>query len=239
MSKELENRVIAATKQYQAQKRKAEALEYELEEYKKKIKEMENRMSQIPHVENNDNILDNYILAIYKIDKEDINKKIQIINCNKDNSNKKMIENSCEIFLNNEKINFSYFYTFNKEGEYTFKFNFNTKLTNISFLFYNCINLISIDFFTNFNTENVSDMSNMFWECNELKDIDLSSFNTRNVFQMNAMFSDCNSLTNLNLLKNFKIKENTDVSDIYYNINRDCVIISDEKKMIELKETES
>ena len=289
MSKELENRVIAATKQYQAQKRKAEALEYELEEYKKKIKEMENRMSQIPHVENNDNILDNYILAIYKIDKEDINKKIQIINCNKDNSNKKMIENSCEIFLNNEKINFSYFYTFNKEGEYTFKFNFNTKLTNISFLFYNCINLISIDFshfignnistmrslfrkcihlikvdFTNFNTENVSDMSNMFWECNELKDIDLSSFNTRNVFQMNAMFSDCNSLTNLNLsnfntqkvldmsymfahcnnlkklnLKNFKIKENTDVSDIYYCLNKDCEIISDEKKMIELKDTES
>ena len=33
----------------------------------------------------NESYLDNYILAIYKIDEEDINKKIQIINCNKDN----------------------------------------------------------------------------------------------------------------------------------------------------------
>ena len=38
MSKELENRVIAATQQYQVQKRKAEKLQNELEEYKKNLK---------------------------------------------------------------------------------------------------------------------------------------------------------------------------------------------------------
>ena len=49
----------------------------------------------------NESYLDNYILAIYKIDEEDINKKIQIINCNKDNSNKEIIENKkVNILLN-------------------------------------------------------------------------------------------------------------------------------------------
>jgi hypothetical protein len=122
----------------------------------------------------NESYLDNYILAIYKIDEEDINKKIQIINCNKDNSNKEIIENSCEIFLNNEKINFSYFYIFNEEGEYTFKFDFNTKLTNISFLFYNCINLISIDF-SHFMRSNISTMRSLFRKCIHLIKVDVES----------------------------------------------------------------
>jgi surface protein len=81
-------------------------------------------------------------------------------------------------------------------------------------------------------------MNAMFSDCNSLTNLNLSNFNTQKVLDMSYMFAHCNNLKKLNL-KNFKIKENTDVSDIYYNINSDCVIISDEKKMIELKETES
>ena len=37
----------------------------------------------------------------------------------------------------------------------------------------------------------------MFFECNDLEKIDLSKFNTQNVTNMNNMFSRCYSLTNI------------------------------------------
>ena len=67
MSNELEKRAIVATQQYQAQKRKAEKLQNELEEIKKKYKEIESKMSQ-NSTDNKDNNLINYIVAIYEID---------------------------------------------------------------------------------------------------------------------------------------------------------------------------
>ena len=39
----------------------------------------------------------------------------------------------------------------------------------------------------------------MFYECNSLKNIDLSNFNTQNVINMSRMFYGCKSLTNIDL----------------------------------------
>ena len=50
---------------------------------------------------------------------------------------------------------------------------------------------------SNFNTNNVTDMSYMFCGCSSLINIDLSNFNTQNVIDMNFMLSDCNSLMNI------------------------------------------
>ena len=37
----------------------------------------------------------------------------------------------------------------------------------------------------------------MFWNCNSLKALDLSSWDTSNVINMNHMFSDCNNLVDI------------------------------------------
>ena len=63
----------------------------------------------------------------------------------------------------------------------------------------------SIDL-TNFNTNNVTDMSEMFSFCKSLTPIDLSNFNTNNVTDMYKMF--------LNIPKNCKIKSKD--KKIYY-----------------------
>ena len=47
-------------------------------------------------------------------------------------------------------------------------------------------------------------MTTMFQACNELEYLDLSNFNTENVTDMSWMFCDCNKLKYLNLL-NFSI----------------------------------
>ena len=95
-----------------------------------------------------------------------------------------------------------------------FNNNFNTsKVTNMSWMFFNCTSLTSLDL-SNFNTSNVTNMSDMFYKCSSLTTLDLSSFNTSNVTNMWQMFASCSSLTSLNL-GNFNTSKITDMSDMF------------------------
>ena len=47
-------------------------------------------------------------------------------------------------------------------------------------MFNECSSLTNINV-SNFNTNNVEDMSNMFCDCNALKEINLKNFNTKNI----------------------------------------------------------
>ena len=68
---------------------------------------------------------------------------------------------------------------------------FNTSnVTEMDNMFYQCENLISLDV-SNFDTTNVTDMNSMFDGCYSLTSIDVSSFNTSNVTDMSTMFSLC------------------------------------------------
>ena len=87
-------------------------------------------------------------------------------------------------------------------------------LNNCSGMFYNNSNLIDISFLKGFNTQNVTNMSNMFSKCSSLTNLDLSSFNTQNVTDMSDMFAGCTSLNNLNL-SNFRIRNNTNTKDMF------------------------
>ena len=67
------------------------------------------------------------------------------------------------------------------------------KFTDLSYMFSGCKNLCSLDL-SSFNTDNVTNMSHMFYDCYEfLHSLDLSSFNTKNVTNMSYMFAkgDC------------------------------------------------
>lgn len=89
------------------------------------------------------------------------------------------------------------------------------EVTDMSFMFWNCKNLSSLDL-TNFNTTKVENMSGMFSSCQKLSSLTLSeSFNTANVTDMSNMFSYCNMLEKLNL-SNFNTTKVEDMSYMFY-----------------------
>ena len=72
------------------------------------------------------------------------------------------------------------------------------EVTDMSDMFGNCRNLTSLEL-SSFNTEKVKNMSDMFYYCSSLTSLDLSSFNTQNVTNMSYMFHSCKKLTSLDL----------------------------------------
>ena len=77
--------------------------------------------------------------------------------------------------------------------------NLNTEnVTEMSYMFYGCAGLTSLDV-SKFDTKNVKDMSYMFYGCAALTSLDLSNFNTGNLTNMDSMFSDCAGLIFLDL----------------------------------------
>lgn len=85
--------------------------------------------------------------------------------------------------------------------------------TNMSQMFGYCHSLSSLDL-SSFDTRNVMTMFEMFNGCNSLTSLDLSGFDTMNVTNMRSMFSGCNSLTSLNL-SSFDTKNVTDMQSMF------------------------
>ena len=108
----------------------------------------------------------------------------------------KKFEKDYEIYLDDQQINNPY--TFKEKGEYTITFNFKKELEDINQLFYNCAQLIDIDL-SNFKTQNVKSMKYCFSTCRKLKKINLKNINTNEVTDMKDMFSFCNDLEELDL----------------------------------------
>ncbi|MCW4094088.1 BspA family leucine-rich repeat surface protein [Segatella copri] len=72
--------------------------------------------------------------------------------------------------------------------------NLNTQnVTDMRDMFVCCYALTSLDV-SNFNTQNVEDMTDMFLGCEGLSLLDLSNFNTERVEDMSFMFSGCSTL---------------------------------------------
>ena len=91
--------------------------------------------------------------------------------------------------------------------------NLNTEMvTTMEGMFYECNRLTSLDV-TNFNTANVTNMSSMFQSCSISSSLDLTSFNTANVTDMSSMFkySDITSLD----LTSFNTANVTDMSSMF------------------------
>lgn len=77
--------------------------------------------------------------------------------------------------------------------------NLNTcDVTNMGWMFSECINLTSLDV-SGFKTENVISMDGMFQGCSSLNWLDLSSFKTDKLTNMLMMLTGCASITNLDM----------------------------------------
>ena len=86
-------------------------------------------------------------------------------------------------------------------------------VTDMSGMFYGCSALTTLDV-SNFDTKNVTNMSNMFHWCLALTTLDVSNFDTKNVTNMRGMFYNCHALTTLNV-SNFDTQNVTNMSNMF------------------------
>ncbi len=86
-------------------------------------------------------------------------------------------------------------------------------VTDMSYMFYNCSSLTSIDL-SRFDTHNVKNMDYLFGY-SKLSSIDVSSFNTENVESMEGLFFMCSQLTSLDL-RNFNTEKVTNMYRMFY-----------------------
>ena len=82
--------------------------------------------------------------------------------------------------------------------------------TTTNYWFYNLKALTTIEGLKNLNTSAVTDMSDMFSDCSDLKELNVSNFNTSAVTDMSDMFSGCSDLKELNV-SNFNTAAVTDM----------------------------
>ena len=127
-------------------KRKRENIKRNKKKIENKNKEKEN--------------LDNIIIGNIHVKEDGLTKRII-------NSYQKEIKN-CEIYINEQKIKFTEFYKFPKAGNYIIKYIFKNLLKEINYMYRDCISLKSLDL-SNFNTQNVTNMEYMFYDCYSIK----------------------------------------------------------------------
>ena len=165
---------------------------------------------------------DNYIIAIYKIDKpgkyfiinsysnfyyefDKIEEPIPKLPYRTELDNTEEIE-GCSMYVNGIKEKFSYYKTFEKQGLYEIKFQFNKLLKSTSYMFRDIFqNLIKVDL-SHLNTKNLIYMENMFDMCRDLLFVDFSNFFGENVISTKGLFYYCYSIRSIDM-SSFKPKQ--------------------------------
>jgi len=95
---------------------------------------------------------------------------------------------------------------------------FNTSnVTDMQNMFYNCEALVSLDV-SGFDTSSVTNMASMFANCEALTSLDLSSFDTSNVTDMDSMFYKCAALTSLDV-SGFNTSSVTNMHWMFFECN--------------------
>ena len=123
---------------------------------------------------------------------------------------------------------YMWFYSFEKLKTIQGIENLNTEeVTNMSNMFNRCSGLSSLDV-SKFNTAKVSDMYAMFFGCSGLTSLDLSSFNTEEVTNMGYMFGSCSGLTSLDL-SSFNTAKVTNMTNMFsYCSGLKTIYVSDD-----------
>ena len=97
--------------------------------------------------------------------------------------------NNFEMIVNNKSMKLQTHYTPINNQIILRQIN---NITDLSYMFYECTNLLSISNIDKLNTNKVTDMSFMFDKCNSLESLpDISIWNANNVTNMKAMFQEC------------------------------------------------
>ena len=90
-------------------------------------------------------------------------------------------------------------------------------IINISGIFYFCSSIKSLPDISKWNTQNVTNMSDMFYECSSLISLpDISKWNTQNVTNMSSMFFGCSSIKSLPDISKWNTQNVTNMSYMFY-----------------------
>ena len=145
--------------------------------------------------------------------KNNINPPKEFNYFNKDNS---------KLFLNDKEIEFNYKLKFNEIGIKKIKIKSNTKLSSLSSMFYNCNNIMNINFIKiNINNTKLY-LNNEEIEFNyKLKFYKIGINNVKiksniKLFSLSTMFYNCYNIINIKFIK-FNTNNVTDMSEMFYN----------------------
>ena len=181
---------------------------YNIEELTKDVKELYSKLKKPENLNDLDELSKNILKKFDKnqteiiIDtsiktKTDMKKEIDFFEINNDQMRINNLEFS-EIYIDAEKKEKQDKYILGNEGKHKVLLEFDEKNVKCSKLFYNCDQIIDINLYL-FNTSMIKDMSSMFSYCKNLKKLDLSPLNTLNVENISRMFCFCENLEELDL----------------------------------------
>ena len=103
-----------------------------------------------------------------------------------------------EVYINGIRQNIvNYSYYFDQVENYV-DLIWNNSITTLSNIFYRCPDIIEIDL-SKFDSSNVTDLNYMFYGYSSVTSLNLSNFITSKVNCMSNMFSNCSSLTSLDV----------------------------------------
>ena len=164
----------------------------------------------------------NKILITIKVQNRDLNKKekgqnnyIYFLN-NENNEINNLKNEDCDLYINGVKTEFKFCFEPDKEGIYEIKLVFKKKLTNCSYMFCNCNNIIKIDL-SLFDSSQVTNMHYMFGKCHFMEEINLSNLETSNVTDMSCLFNKCPSLKKIIFPDSFNTNNVANMSLMFHN----------------------
>jgi surface protein len=95
----------------------------------------------------------------------------------------------------------------------------NLKRSSLGLIFSYNTNLEEVTGLDTWDVGEIKKMHQMFYECENLKKIDISNWDISNVERFDGMFGECKNLEDIGDISNWKIKDNADVSGILKNTN--------------------
>ena len=103
-------------------------------------------------------------------------------------------------------------------SEIDFLSNWNmSNSTDLSFMFSKCKNLNNIKGIKNWNVENIINFGRMFYGCRNLKDVnDLQNWNMNKAQNIDEMFSNCTNLVNMDSLYKWKLNDSVNKENVIY-----------------------
>ena len=153
--------------------------------------------------------------------------------------------NNCKLLIDGKIFVLSEFYQKNKSNNNNLiiKLIETNKIKDMSRMFHNCPNVLSVKDFSNWNTHRVNNLKNLFhgcsslsslpdisnWDISQVKNIsnlfndcrilksmpDISKWNTSNVEKMKGLFNNCQSLSSLPDISKWNLRKIKDISNMF------------------------
>ena len=121
-----------------------------------------------------------------------------------------------KVYLNGTEIsNVIYNIFLESEGEKIIILEWNETLDSINDMFHDCVNITEVDL-SQFDSSKVRRMSGMFYNCTSLTKVNFSNFNTSLIEGMGSLFYNCKSLTSVDL-SNFNTPKLNYMNLVFYN----------------------